>query len=228
MGPLPFSRAEFLEVFASFNTAAWPFVVALWILSAWMCLEYARVTDGRPRLAMATLTVLWAFGAVVYHAAFFSSINPAAWLFAGLFAIQSGLFAWHGLIRGTFQFAERPSRIRRLSGTVLIVYALIYPALAVAEGHAYPRVPTFGVPCPTTILTIGVLIAAAPDTPVVLMLIPIVWAAIGGSAAFLLGVRTDFMLLVAGIALTSDALRRVHARLRTADRPLHATLRPQR
>jgi len=66
--------------------------------------------------------------------------------------------------------------------------------------------PTFGVPCPTTILTIGFFLAANRPLPRMITLTPIVWAFIGASPAFLLGVRADLMLLVAGIALAIEMI----------------------
>lgn len=65
------------------------------------------------------------------------------------------------------------------------------------------------MPCPTAILTIGVLITARAGPPTRLALIPILWAFIGGSAAMLLGVATDYVLLAAGLVLTLVLLRRV-------------------
>ena len=89
---------------------------------------------------------------------------------------------------------------------------MLYPAIARAEGHAFPRLPTFGVPCPTTILTIGFLLAADRSLPRLVAVIPLVWAVIGGSAAFLLGVRADLMLVAAGIALAVDMIHPRRAR----------------
>jgi hypothetical protein len=43
--------------------------------------------------------------------------------------------------------------------------------------------------------------------PRLVAVIPLVWAFIGGSAAFLLGVRADLMLVAAGIALAVDMIR---------------------
>jgi hypothetical protein len=56
----------------------------------------------------------------------------------------------------------------------------------------------FGVtPCPTTIFTFGVLLLSARPLPALLLVIPLAWAAIGGSAAVLLGVREDLTLTAA-------------------------------
>ena len=42
----------------------------------------------------------WAWSALAYHAAFFTRINPAAWLFAALFLVQATAFFWSGVVRG--------------------------------------------------------------------------------------------------------------------------------
>ena len=65
----------------------------------------------------------------------------------------------------------------------------------------FPATPTFGLPCPTTILTIGVLLTARERVPFGLSVVPILWGFIGGSAAVLLQVPTDYVLLAAGVLL---------------------------
>lgn len=83
---------------------------------------------------------------------------------------------------------------------VLLAYALVgYPLLGVALGHRYPATPTFGLPCPTAILTLALLLWAEPPVPKALLLVPLIWAAIGTSAAILLGVWQDLGLGVAGL-----------------------------
>jgi hypothetical protein len=69
--------------------------------------------------------------------------------------------------------------------------------LTIAFGHSYPA--TFGVPCPTAILTIGVLLTVCRNVPAWLTIVPALWAFIGGSAALLLKVPTDYVLLAAGM-----------------------------
>jgi hypothetical protein len=59
--------------------------------------------------------------------------------------------------------------------------------------------PTFGLPCPTTIFTLGVLAFLATPYPRSPFVVPILWCAVGAQAAILLGVPQDFALVVAGI-----------------------------
>jgi hypothetical protein len=59
--------------------------------------------------------------------------------------------------------------------------------------------PTFGLPCPTTIFTIGTLCLLRTPFPRHVLGAPFLWAAIGSQAAFLLGVYQDLGLLAAGL-----------------------------
>jgi hypothetical protein len=54
-----------------------------------------------------------------------------------------------------------------------------------------------------TIFTFGVLLLASPPVPWWLLAIPALWAVVGGSAAVLLAVPQDWMLLVGGLAATA-------------------------
>ena len=57
----------------------------------------------------------------------------------------------------------------------------------------------FGVtPCPVTIFTFGLLLLTMRPVPRGLLVIPFVWSLIGGSAAVLLYVPQDWLLLVSG------------------------------
>jgi hypothetical protein len=86
------------------------------------------------------------------------------------------------------------------AGGALLGYALVvYPLLGWALGHRYPASPTFGLPCPTTIATFGVLIWVRPQPRWWLLIVPLLWAVVGTSAAFSLGIREDLGLLVAGV-----------------------------
>jgi uncharacterized membrane protein YccC len=70
------------------------------------------------------------------------------------------------------------------------------------------------VPCPTAMLTIGALLLAFSRPPVQLIIVPIIWTIIGGSAAILLRVPADFALLLAGFALLVATLPQIQQRRR--------------
>jgi hypothetical protein len=211
---LPFTRDQFLDVFAGYNRSLWPVALGLWGYALAAALFLAAGSRRRTRFAAVMLAVQWVWAGVAYHAMFFAAINPVAWLFSAFFVVEGGMLVWFGVLRGELQFSPRGS-LRHAIGWTLIFYALLYPLLAQADGFAFPRGPIFGVPCPTTLLTIGWLFVADPPWPKVVALIPFGWAFIGGSAALLLGMTADWMLWVAGIALAASLLisapRRVRA-----------------
>jgi hypothetical protein len=60
--------------------------------------------------------------------------------------------------------------------------------------------PTFGLPCPTTLFTLGMLAFLKPPRPVAMFVVPLLWTLVGAQAALAFGVLEDFGLLVAGIA----------------------------
>lgn len=145
------------------------------------------------------LSFFWGWMAIVYHLIFFTRINPLATYFSVLFLIQSGLLLWHGVIRRAITLNQATKRGSFL-GYILLAYGLIiYPALNIAFNHHYSDNPTFGVPCPTTIFTIGILWFADVPFPRHIFFIPLCWSVIGTSAAIFLYVPEDYGLALAGL-----------------------------
>lgn len=196
---LPFDVADFFAVFASYNTAVWPaqiLLVALALVAVALALRSRTWSD---RTVTALLGLFWIWMGVAYHWVFFRAINPAATLFGVLFVLEGiGLVAL-GAVRRRLRFRFRAT-LQGLAGALLLAYALVaYPLLGYAAGHRYPAMPTFGLPCPTTIFTLGLLLWTEPPVPRVLLLIPLAWSAMGASAALQLGVWEDLGLVVAGL-----------------------------
>ena len=136
---------------------------------------------------------------VVYHWVFFTAINPVAIVFAVLSLVGALAFVWWGVIRRQLQFA-RSARWHAWTGGALLIFALLaYPALSWMAGHHYPASPTFGLPCPTTIFTFGVLAFLTRPYPWQVFVVPVLWALTGGQAAFLLSIPQDLGLLLCGV-----------------------------
>lgn len=208
---LPFTVEEFYGVFRDYNTAVWP---AQWFLAALAIAALAVVLRPRPWSGVAVsavLGVLWAWIAIAYNLAFFARISPAAYAFAALSAAGAAVFVWQGVVRRrlTFRWASGP---KAMAGVTLIVFALVvYPVWSAYAGHPYPATPTFGLPCPTTIFTIGLLCFAVPPTPRSPLFAPLLWCIVGAQAAFLLGVQPDLGLIAAavvGMGLLATARQR--------------------
>ena len=196
---MPFTHGQFLDLFGTYNSQLAPVVAGLWIVSLVAVARYFRGELTRASAA-GLLAAHWAWSGAVFHAAYFTRINHAAWLFAALFLAEAGAFLWLARRRDTaFVTPERDART--IFAAVFLIAALVYPALILMTGHAVPRAPLFAVPCPTTLLTAGLLLALGPLAPRWLFVIPVSWAAIGGFAALALGVLPDYLLLAAGAVL---------------------------
>jgi hypothetical protein len=76
------------------------------------------------------------------------------------------------------------------------------------------------VPCPTTLFTVGVLLLTT-SAPWRLIVIPVLWSLIGGTAAVLWDVRVDVMLPIAGIILTAFGWATASTSLGASARPTH-------
>ena len=205
MNLLPFDRSALLSLLSHYNEAVWPWQV-LWVALAFAALGLMHpATRGafRMRGVAAILAGLWAWMAVVFHFAFFSTIQPAAWVFGAVSLLQAAALAWYGVVHDGFAAPQGVPRApwRVFAAWSLIGYALLaYPLLGWEQGLRFPATPTFSVPGPTTIYTVGLMLLAGPSVPRVLFIVPVLWALVGSMAAMTLGLTQDLVLWLAGIA----------------------------
>lgn len=195
---LPFDSTDFFNIFGTYNTALWPLQVVLYLLSIGiLAVFFKRQKYGR-QAVFCLLALLWLVNGIGYHLLYFSTINKAAFAFGALFIVQAFLFAWYAW--KSPRTASEINPVRWVASAIVILYAmLLYSLIGHFSGHVYPRAPVFGVaPCPTTIFTFGILLAAE-RLRWYLYLIPLLWALVGTSAAFVLGVREDFGLAVSAL-----------------------------
>lgn len=192
---LPFTVEQFYGVFRGYNAAVWPaqiFLVAL-ALAATGLVAVPRRHSGVA--VSAILALLWAWLALAYHVAFFATINPLAYVFAAVSLAGAGVFLWQGIIRRRLVFSATPTA-RGAVGIALVAFSLVgYPLWSILAGHPWPDLPTFGLPCPTTLFTIGLLALLAEPYPKSALFVPVLWSLVGAQAAFLLDVRQDLSLL---------------------------------
>lgn len=207
---LPFTHAQFLEVFAAYNEAVWPMQIAAYLVAAAMLasLVFVKSTLGA-RMVSAGLGLMWLWTGVAYHWLQFTAINNAAWAFGALFVLQ-GLLFFFAAVRGLLRFEAPIPTTALWMGWGLVVYAaLLYPLLGAAMGSGYPEIPMFGItPCPVTIFTFGLLLLSSARVPWWLLVIPVAWSLVGGSAAFLLHVPQDWPLLLSGLTVFLIAKKR--------------------
>ena len=197
---LPFSRQEFLQVFADYNQSVWPFQVLAAGLGVMVLVFLFVEREWADRTIAGILAAFWAVMAVGYHWLFFSVINPAAYLFGGLFLVVAVVFLIEGVVRAHTHFRMQWNWRGWLAMALVGYSMVVYPVLGLVMTHPYPETPLFGVaPCPTTIFTLGLLLLASHPHPVLIAAVPLVWTAVGGSAAVLLSVPQDWGLFVAAL-----------------------------
>lgn len=206
---MPFTTEQFFEVFVRYNQAIYPWQVIAVLAGVTAVALLWRDTRLATVGVLLVLAAMWLVNGIGYHWLHFAPINPVARLFAAVFVAEALLLAWAALARTGLRLRPGGDLVSIL-GLVCIVFALaVYPALGWLAGHRYPAVPMFGVaPCPTTIFTIGVLLQGPWREVRWLLVIPGLWAAIGGSASVLLAVPQDFGLLAALLVLLAVAFGR--------------------
>lgn len=197
---LPFTRDQFLANLVAYNEAIWPAqpaAFAMGILAVILLFWRPAVAD---RLIAGILAAMWFWTGIAYHWLHFAEINRAALIFGALFVAQGAILAYVGVVGNHLRFGLG-SGLAASVGMGFLAYAIIlYPLLGILTGHAYPEMPVFGVtPCPVTIFTFGLFVLAGSTLTRWLLAIPFIWSLIGGSAAYLLGVPQDWVLLVSGV-----------------------------
>ena len=148
---------------------------------------------------------------IVYHLWFFSAINRAALIFAAFFVLEGVIFFIVGVLKHQLKFHFSLNSYGIVDGVFLLYALIVYPVLGYWLGHKYPAAPTFGLPCPTTIFTFGMLLWTSRRVPLYVLAIPLAWTFLGFWAAISLGMPEDFGLLAAGvIGSLLIILRRTH------------------
>lgn len=195
---MPFTSEQFLAVFADYNTAIWPVQIAAYLLGSLAATLLLFKTREADRIIASILALMWLWTGISYHGLWFSTINKAAYFFAVLFVIQGCYFLYLGLSRQV-HFAFRLNVVCWIGMGLIAYAAIIYPLVGMATGHSYPHMPMFGVtPCPVTIFTFGLLLLTTGQVPRGLLVVPFIWSLIGGSAAILLNVKQDWLLIFTG------------------------------
>jgi uncharacterized membrane protein HdeD (DUF308 family) len=205
---IPFTTEQFFLVFEKYNQTIFPMQAVLILVAIASVTLAANPKPSANKTISILLGFLWLWAGVVYHLTFFTEISPPAYVFGVLFVFQGLLFLYEGVVRNRLSF-RASRRLNGILGAILIVYALaIYPLIGYALGRIFPTSPTFGVPCPTTIFTFGLLLWTDKKIPLNLLIVPVLWSLVGTSAALSFGIKEDFGLLVAAMLGTASIIWR--------------------
>lgn len=197
---LSFDSEAFYASLAHYNAAIWPAHIAAYALSlAAVLLLFVR-TAWSSALIAALLAAAWIWIGAVYHLQHFATINFMAPLLGIAFIAQGLLLAWAGVMTRhvTFGFTRG---LAPAAGLVLAALAMLgYPALAWIAGHSWPQLPVLGVaPGPTVIFTFAMFLLTRGQAPVHLVIIPLLWSLIAGTAGWSLGMPLAALLPFVGL-----------------------------
>lgn len=199
----PFALEQFLNVFKNYNLSVFPMQWLFYFFGFAVVYFVLKPILKSDKIICLLLAFFWLWMGIIYHIIFFTAINKAAYLFGGLFIIQGFLFVVIGVFQKKISFSFQKDKYG-ITGITLIIFALIiYLVVGYLFGHVYPYSPTFGLPCPTTIFTFGVLLLNQKKCPFAIFIIPFIWSFIGFMAAFQFDFLEDTALIVASLATVS-------------------------
>ncbi len=231
---MPFTPSQFMSLFERYNAAVWPLqlvtMAAALAVVALLAARPGRSSDVAASAALVSFSLVVGVG--YFFLGFARHLSPAGYLFGALFVVQAALLGAAALRPGALTFSEAPGW-RAVAGTIVLVYALVgYPIVGLLTGRPLVQSPWLGVvPCPTTIFTIGLLLRSTSRRPALYLALPIVWSAVGTTAAIRFGVLEDLGMTAAALVGAVSLLvpRRTAARLLpgragTEGREVHASL----
>jgi hypothetical protein len=205
---LLFSPRTYYRMFELYHEQVWP--IHLVVLAAVVTIAaLPRGNDEmRGRAIAGLLAVSWLWVAIAFHLLRYATINWAAKYFAILFAIQAMLLVWHGVIWGRLhvKLSREPATYMAMG---LLLVALVLESIAGRlAGRAWLQVEIFGVtPDPTAVATLALLALSVPRAPRVLLVIPVIWCAIGGVTLWALGSAEAWIVLLSGLSGLLLAMR---------------------
>ena len=196
---IPFTVDQFLNVFEQYNVAVWPAQVFLYTMGiVAVCLTLSRQKDFSRGVSL-ILSLFWIWMGLAYHFWYFSTINRAALIFAALFVLEGIIIFIVGVLKHQLKFRFSLNFYDIVGGVFLLYALIVYPVFGYWLGHRYPAAPTFGLPCPTTIFTFGLLLWTNRRVPLYVLAIPLAWTFLGFWAAISLRMIEDLGLLMAGL-----------------------------
>lgn len=196
---MPFNQTEFFSVFSTYNQTVYPAQLLLLLAGMAGIFLLASKIRRKHRWITAILAISWTWVGAAYHFAFFSAINKAATVFGGLFILQGMLFFYETFFRDRIEYQVKGG-FRHIAGYIFILFGLIiYPLIGYFSHYHWLHTISFGLPCPTTIVTFGFLLLTTRNFPKYLLIIPFAWAIIGTGAAINFGIYQDYVMLASAL-----------------------------
>lgn len=205
---LSFTAEVFFSLLGQYNLDLWPTQMLGLLLGLGAVAAACRPRAGSDRAIAAVLAAAWLWVGIAFHGVYLATISFAAPAVAACFVAQALLLLWSGLVRGRLRFRFRRDVIGWAGLAVALAGLALYPLLGLAAGRGWSQLASFGVaPCPTVIVTIGLLLLTEGRTPFILMIVPLLWSLAAGLAAWFLAIPEILVLPAIGLGALALILR---------------------
>lgn len=200
------TTAEFLNSFREYYIAIWPVLVIIQILGVYTFYLLFKKPVGYSRFISLIIAFLWLWDGIVHQ--FLMAVSPPSQHIpmAIMFIVQGLLILYHGSIRGNLNFAYEKNKWTSRIGLFFMVYAVVgYLIIQTIQGHPITEGGVFfSNICPFDCFTLGLLMMSGNKTPKYIVIIPLIWAVVGGlTATFAWQIWEDIILAVAGVITAS-------------------------
>jgi len=196
---MPFTTEQFFSVFEKYNTSVFP--VQLIFLLFGILAVYSTLSEklGRNKAIGVLLITIWIWIGIAYHIIFFALINPVAYVFGGFFILQGIFFYIETFARKNLVFKYTGSAKGYIALFFILFGMIIYPVISFYLEGTVLKTISFGLPCPSIIVTFGFLMLTDKKFPGYLLVIPSLWAVIVTAAPVNLGVHLASVMIFAAL-----------------------------
>jgi len=209
---LLFSPRTYYRMFELYHGGIWPVHVIALASGASIAALARRVDIWAQRMVAGVLAAWWLWVGIAFHLNRYATINWSAKYFAALFVIQALLLVWHGIIRGRLpvRVSRNPANMMALG--ILLAASVVYPFAGRLAGREWTQVELLAItPDPTAVATLALLALSIRRAPRSLIVIPVVWCAIGAATLWALGSAETWVVLILGISGLAVAIRESRA-----------------
>lgn len=203
---LLFSPRTYYRLFELYNLAIWPMQILAVALGVAILVMWWRGGVWAGRVVVAILAACWPWVAWAYLLSRYDTINWAARYFAVGFAIEALLLVLTGLVRNRLGLRPAADTAGRAGLGIFLFALVLQPLIGPLLGRPWGQIEIFGIaPDPTTVATLGVLLAAN-RIHWELFVIPLTWCAVSGATlwtmqspdALIMPVVAAMVLVLAG------------------------------
>jgi hypothetical protein len=198
---LLFSPRTYYRMFELYHQQIWPIQVGAAGSVAAILVLLRRDSEWGRRTIAGLLAAWWLWVGIAFHLGRYSTINWAARYFAALFVVQAALLVWQGIVRARLRTVLSRDRAGWMAVGLFAVAVILEPVASRVAGRTWTQAELVGLtPDPTAIATLALLALVTPRSPRLLLIIPVLWCAIGAATLWALGSAEAWIVIVAGIS----------------------------